>query len=242
METTQHKLYGGRITLDYDDARHFYTRDGNSVQGVTSILNVIDKPGLPFWAVSVATKYIQNKLTHGQYTKEDIQKILDDSRREHERIRNQAAQSGREIHKVAENIILGTKYEAFKDPEVEGKIQSFNSFIQEKQVEFIDTERVVYSEEYNFCGTFDFTCKIAGKKYLGDLKTGKAIHTKFFLQTAAYQQALFEETGEQLDGRCILRVGKDGYELVFRDNKSLEGDYEAFKSALLLSRWVEQND
>lgn len=241
-ELKEHKLYNGRIVLMYNDRKHLYTRDGEPVQGVTSVLDVINKPRLIPWAVNVVTKRISNELQHGTYSQEDVAGIIAKAKSEHTKIKNVASDKGRTVHQCAEALIKGEPFEEPSNAESSAKLQSFKNFCKDYQVEFIDSERVIYSEAEDFCGTFDFTCKINGKTYLGDLKTGKSIHNRYFLQIAAYQKALQEETGIDLYGRLILRTGVDGYELRIRDNSTYDEDYGAFRSALVMSRWVKKNE
>lgn len=212
------------------------------MQGVTSALDVINKPKILPWAVNVATRYIKQELQHGSFTQEDISSIIYKARNEHKKIKDIASSKGRNVHQIAEAIIKGEDWKAPTNPEENAKVKAFQDFCKDYKVEFIDSERVIYSEAQDYCGTFDFTCKINGKSYLGDLKTGKAIHTRYFLQTAAYQAALVEETGADLNGRVILRVSADGYEVKIRDNSTYEEDYGAFKAALTMSRWVQKNE
>ena len=47
--------------LKFDDKRHRYTLDNTPIPSVTTILNVLDKPGLPYWSAGlVARAAIEN--------------------------------------------------------------------------------------------------------------------------------------------------------------------------------------
>lgn len=233
-----YKLYGGKVTLTYDDAKHIYYKNKNKVDGVTSVLSVISKPKLTGWAVGVGNTYVQKKIDEkDDWTKDEIIRILCEGKEQHIKIKDQAAKEGRAIHKLAENHIKGVQ----ETNEGHQKFQAFLKWIEDYKIEFLESERVIYSLQDNYCGTFDFLCVINGKKYLGDLKTGKGLYPEYFLQTAAYQKAYEEETGDKVDGRLLIKVAPRGYEMVIRE-KGFTQDFKAFRSALYLGRWLMRND
>ena len=42
--------------LVFDDRRHRYTLDGQRIPSVTTILNTVNKPGLPYWAAGLVAR------------------------------------------------------------------------------------------------------------------------------------------------------------------------------------------
>ena len=64
MNDQTFKMYGGDVELKYYDAKHQYFVDGFYIDGVTSILGVVDKPMLVPWAAKEAVRHI------GYYDKE----------------------------------------------------------------------------------------------------------------------------------------------------------------------------
>jgi hypothetical protein len=119
----------------------------------------------------------------------------------------------------------------------------------------VAAEQKVYSREYGYSGTFDWTayitacgdpecCPFEGEhKELGDFKSSRDIYEEYFIQTASYQKALEEEFPEDpYDGRRILRLGKDdgAFDSVFRPNDTLESDFSAFAGLLDVYVWKKQ--
>jgi hypothetical protein len=118
-----------------------------------------------------------------------------------------------------------------------------------------NSERKVYSRQYDFAGTLDWTahitacgnpecCPFSGTLYvLGDFKSSKRIYDEYFIQTAAYKHAQEEEFPSQpIEGRVLLRLGKtDGaFDAHFRPNDTYEEDFEAFLGAMDVYNWLEK--
>ena len=89
-------------------------------------------------------------------------------------------------------------------------------------VVWLKTEEKVYSRKYDFAGTTDglayvdscsdpacCTEEFKHSLCLIDFKTSNQLKDEYCLQTAAYQQALHEETGTIIDNRWLLRLGKN---------------------------------
>lgn len=84
------------------------------------------------------------------------------------------------------------------------------------------TERKVYSRRHRYAGTMDGLalidscsdpncCRQPFKDRLSivDWKTSNYLYIEYLFQTAAYQQAYEEETGESIEDRWVIRLGKD---------------------------------
>jgi hypothetical protein len=125
-------------------------------------------------------------------------------------------------------------------------------------VRWISTERKVYSRMYGVAGTMDglalvdscadplcCPCAFTNRLSIIDWKSSNYLYTTYLMQTAMYQQAFTEETGEQIADRWIIRLGKDdgefepwhaeGYDVFVQD-------FEAFKQALYLTRSLKVID
>ena len=92
-------------------------------------------------------------------------------------------------------------------------------------VRWVSTERRVYSKKYGYAGTLDglawidscddpMCCKTLFKDRLSltDWKTSNYLYIEYLLQTAAYWNAVVEETGEAIQDRWIIRLGKEDAE------------------------------
>ncbi len=124
-------------------------------------------------------------------------------------------------------------------------------------VRWLNTERKVYSLKYGYAGTCDgmaiidscgdpLCCPHAFKdrKSLVDWKTSNALYITYLMQTACYQHAHQEETGEQIEDRWVIRLGKDDAEFDpwHVDETDFEDDFHGFLSALELYKIVHKID
>lgn len=121
-------------------------------------------------------------------------------------------------------------------------------------VRWLSTERKVYSREHKYAGTMDGLCMVDScdnpeccpnafkdRLTIADWKTSNYLYIEYVLQTAAYQFAFEEETGEFVDDRWIIRLGKedaafDPWHLERWD--TYDRDFEGFLTTLALSRLV----
>jgi len=74
------------------------------------------------------------------------------------------------------------------------------------------------------------------KLFVIDFKTSNAIHPEYFLQTAAYTYARYEETNLQYDDPWVIKIGKDG-SLDVQQMKDWKRNFEVFLACLALYKW-----
>ena len=225
-----HKLYKDTITLLFDSDKHFYSINNNKIPGTTSILQVINKPALIPWAVGEACKYLQTILIPGKsYDELEIKDMLDQAKWAHRRKKDTAADIGVFVHQWCEDYITGKNPPMPINENIRNGVQAFLDWQKANQVAFHLAEQVVYSKEYNYAGTFDFTATLNGELMLGDFKTSSGIYDEMFFQTAAYQIARQEEyPKEKYKANVILRLGKDG-----EFESKVSYDFEKNKTAFL---------
>ena len=92
-------LYNKEIIIKFDEDNHRYWRfDGDGkmkrLSGVTTFLNIINKPALIPWAVGVTIQYVREHLDSLQ---EDPKTLLQRARDEHTKQRDIAAEIGSAI-------------------------------------------------------------------------------------------------------------------------------------------------
>jgi len=194
----------------------YLLEDGSRVVGVTTVLSVMAKPALKFWA---------NKLGLDGIS---ISKYVDN-----------LADIGTLCHKMVENYINNVETD-FSDYSPNQRDKADNAFIKflewEKENEFtpIDSELRLVSEKYKFGGTCDIYAKLNGKLTLIDLKTSKACYSEQHTQVAAYSH-LLQENGKEVEDVRILRIGRDETE-GFEDIKiqAIDLHWRRFKHCLAL--------
>lgn len=248
----------------FDDKRHRYYLDGQSMTGCTTVLGVIAKPALIQWAANQAAAKAFSTGSNDELKKEiakhknigttEARSISEkfpefkEARTAHNKKRDDAATKGTDIHKEIEIIILdvikrnkGFIPEGLKHTAVQ--VQHFIDWAVKNKVEFLASERKVYSKTLFVAGTYDFKCIVESKIYMGDIKTSSGIYGREpFAQTAAYQKMEEEMTGHKdVDGRLIINLKKTGK---FDEEKDVhysydyDTDLEMFLSALSLYRII----
>lgn len=124
-------------------------------------------------------------------------------------------------------------------------------WMKKHNVRWISTECKICSRKHNYSGTADGTAwtdscddpKCCPKPFknhrsLIDWKSSNYLYIEYLYQTAAYQQAIEEETGVKFDDRWIIKLGKkDGkvekWHLLPED---YEADWKGFELCLYLYR------
>ncbi|MBL7052076.1 MAG: hypothetical protein ISS01_03210 [Nanoarchaeota archaeon] len=242
-------LYDKKVELIFDDVRHKYEANGESVYGTTSIIGVLDKPALKFWAVNMAMEVLEKELIPGVSLDEvQIKSLIDEARRAHMRRLSKAADIGTMIHGWLESYVKAVleKKALPKKPinkEMNNAINSFLQWIKDSKVKFLKSEQKIYSRKYHYAGTFDLEAIVDGKRTIIDFKTSKAIYPEMLLQTSAYLKAKEEETDMEYDGGVIiLRLSKEdkdkrieSFEVVKDTN--IENHFKCFLACLDIYTW-----
>ena len=149
-----------------------------------------------------------------------------------------AAELGSAIHLGASFIAQGqgVDWDAL-DPSLVKPLNQFVQWTKDFQVEFIESELVLYSPEFGFAGTVDILCRILGKQlYVVDIKTGQPSFT-VGPQTAAYLQMAREHglfLPEENVLRASLKIPRDGGKYKFKalNAPENENDWAFFKARL----------
>lgn len=234
--------------FEFNEGKHVYTLNGKKLYGVTSVLGVIAKPALIQWSAKMAAEYIRDTgiertidgvhyiLTQGH--------LLEEAKSAHRKKKEDAGKKGTDIHAQCEVIIKhAIAHEGGCLPpslfHADPLVQKFIDWAIENKVQFLASEKKMYSREMWVAGTCDFTCIINGKRIMGDIKTSSGIYGRdYFLQCAGYI-LMSEEHGEKYDGSIIVRLGKDG-SFETKESWDLETDKKGFISALNLFKVLEQ--
>lgn len=197
---------------------------------VTTILSVIAKPTLINWAANMSADYFKSQIEPGKsYDEIQLNTIWKDAKSAHYKKKVETGDIGSFVHQWVEDYIKGKKPAPPVNDQLRESTEQFMEWQKKHKVKFLASEQVVYSKEYNYCGTLDFICTIGGRLVLGDLKTSSGIYNEYWLQTAAYRQARSEEfVEEKYVGQAIIRIGRDGsFEFVESD------DYDTHISGFL---------
>lgn len=227
--------------IQFDPTNHVYKRlsDGKALAGVTSIIASKDKAFLVPWACKLMHDYIKGKWNAEEpFCQKEIDEILEKGKKEYTRVSNEGKAVGTATHDWIESFFKNKTQEITSD--IEKTVGAFVRWYDARKPRVIHSECVVgitSDEEYNYAGKFDLIAEIDGKTYIIDFKTSTGIYSEAFLQLAAYQYACEKESGLKIDGRMIVRIGKDGVceELIVPTPYDL--DIQSFKALLTATRF-----
>ncbi|PWT76391.1 MAG: hypothetical protein C5B59_06610 [Bacteroidetes bacterium] len=199
----------------------------------------------------------------------DLDQIIAESKVADEEYKDEAADTGHDAHGWIEQYIKSVlkKDDARRDellakfPQDERAASccvAALSWMAAHNVRWISTERCVYSRTHRYAGTCDGEalvdscddrncCPTEFKDHLSviDWKSSNYLYIEYLFQTAAYQQALEEETGKVFEDRWIIRLGKEDGEFDpwYMPGRTLyQEDWEGYLNCLRLFQSVEKVD
>ena len=217
----------------------FYVNPETSekVPGVTSILGMLPKDFLRYWAAKmVAEEALADLGTVVSIAMRDPQAAIDYLKRAPDRNVGKAADTGTAAHdlfeKQARGLPLGRVH-----PDLRPFVDHFDEFLRVAEPEMLLMEETVWSEKHAYAGSFDGFGVIGGERVWLDWKTTRSgIHPEVGLQLAAYRFAdyIVREDGGRVpmpkaDGGAVLHVRPEGWKLV-----PVKADEESFEVFLHL--------
>lgn len=233
------------------EGSRLYVHPGTSekVPGVTSVLNMLPKPFLKFWASKVtAETAVENLGSIVSIAMNDPAGAVDYLKRAPDRFTANAAGNGTEVHDLYERLAKGEDVnERRLHPDLKPYLQHFREFEAEFEPEFVFLEETVWSEKHGYAGSFDFMAWIndpdaEGGRVLviGDWKTTRSgVHEEVALQLAAYKHADFilKADGEEvpipaeIEAGVVVHARPEGWQVV-----PARIDEEVFENFLTLRR------
>jgi hypothetical protein len=240
------ELYGGEVQLEFNPGRHIYMvvikGERYKVPSVTRITGTLDKSGpLVNWAINNTLDVCRGAIVPGvEYAGLYLDEVWNAAKKASQTIRLDAAKKGTETHHRIESFLK----EGVPLPEGATFGMEFSRFLQ--QFRILQVEGRVYSRRFRYSGTFDALAESDKGLTLLDWKTGKAIYPEFRFQTAAYVHAREEEfPDEQIESRCVVRIGDDGtVEPHYFPRSTLRKDFAAFRGlqvAFLRAQQIEKD-
>lgn len=199
----------------------YYTRDGNRVPGVTTVLGRFKEAGgLIHWSWDLAFKPLMRarsiieRVTVGKFGMHELEAFLAEpvSEWDYKAKRGKFADAGSVAHDMVECFIRGREFDGhqYEKHLVEMALPAFEAFQEwagSTKFSVIETEVALVSEEHKFGGTRD-AIMVNGRRALGDWKTSNKIYPEYLCQLAAYG-LLDEEQGHKIDGGYhLLRFAK----------------------------------
>lgn len=225
---------------EFDKENHVHKLDGKRLHGVTTVLSVISKPALIQWSANMAIEYVRNK---SEEVTPDLFYVtagtLTEAKTAHRKKRDKAGDWGTKVHEAVEVWVKTGKRIPLTDKIQNKVIDKFINWAEENNVEFLESEKNVWSKEMWIGGIVDLVFIMDGKKYIADIKTSSGIYNEAFFQMGAYHMCL-EEMGaiEDVAGYIVINLKKDGVmDMKLADN--MEINRQAFLNALGLHKIIK---
>jgi hypothetical protein len=224
-EVIERSLYNGLYKMVHNpNARgsspRYKVNDKDKPKGVTTIMGQTLAKDLMQWAVDCACEYLRGKLP--VVTEADLK----DAAKAYTVKRDAGAGTGTEAHAMVENYLKG-KAPGTASKEAMNAYVAFVTWFKNVKPEVINVEEVIFSQSFNYAGTYDCMLKVDGKVFLCDLKTTNpsrkapnGVYAENFVQLGAYalaheeQRAFEEENGGtelvKIDGLMVISAKKNG--------------------------------
>lgn len=200
------------------------------VPGVTSVVDMLPKPWLKFWAAKlVAETAVFNPGWIATAVGGDPQGAVDYLKRAPMRNTGAAADIGSEAHEVWEKMARGEKLPR-QHPDMEPFVRGFREFLDVFEPEFLHIEETVWSETHGYAGSFDSIVRISAEKLdqdedaiviLDNKTTRSGVHAEVALQLNAYARAdyILNKDGSQtplpeINAAAVFHCRPEGWQLV----------------------------
>jgi len=236
--------------------------------GVTGVCGIIDKSVyLIPWACKMMYLKLLRTVPRTDTTVsptpwKDFDALLLAAKSAHKDILDEAGDVGTAAHKWIEDSVRhaitfnGGVIEKMNDmaPTDERSVNcglAAFDWMQKHNVRWVCTERVVYSRKHKYAGTCDGLALVdncdnpacCSRLFIDELslidwKSSNQLSVQYLYQSAAYQNAITEETGQDIRARWILRLGKEKgeFEPWNMEPDTLEPDFAGYLACLNLSR------
>ena len=230
-----------------------YVVRGQEFPRVTSVLNVLNKDGLPYWMRARVLRRIGEVLRDPD-TQAELRSILDpvnpmekgeqdynawlertlvDCKGAPDRQKDAAAERGTNIHEELADYFRALPEKPPLDalsPEARAGV----AFVQQKHLTVEALEVKLWSPAHRYAGTCDAVGRTYdGKRIIWDWKTGSGPWWEMALQLGGYWGMLNELTLETPKDAYVVKLRGESYECYRVQNLPLA--YQSFLSALQLS-------
>ena len=243
------KHYNGEVTIKFYPDSHRYQLEGKKdyLIGVTTATGMLDKSrALLIWSSKLTKKFLLERLKDGAESIDEA--VIEDAVNQHNIKREEAATSGTLVHAWAEAYIKGQNPGVPEDENVRNGVLAFLKWVNENGVQFVASEKRVYSRKHEYVGTMDciFTMAIEDHQILhpGDFKTSSGFYVEQPFQVAGYQEAHTEEFGTKFGDKYIIKFNKETgeFELKRFGVEEHEDHFQGFLACLKLKQISKEWD
>jgi len=198
--------------------RAYQDSDGRTYPGVTSILNILSKPFLSPWQLSMMEGDIKQQLINSidGECELNIKSIVEKSKKAADKYRDERAALGTRIHSAIEKRFNGEDLTELrkKDHKLSAIMFQIEKWITDNELDPILVEAYLVSKKYGYAGACDLVAKQNTEKFgpqviLVDYKSGKSVSEEQQWQLAAYAAAYFETYGICPDVSFLMHIDYD---------------------------------
>lgn len=252
----------------FNDAKHLHSLNGRPLTGTSSVVNVLAKGGLTWWASGMCAaefgwlnpkKHTEDELIESarnarvdlvDMDAKDYVKHLQKAYYAHSTNLKKTAKKGTDLHAELEDFVKGVMG-IMPKREYDERIKPFVEWSKENVEEFLWSEAHCYDESLWVGGISDTGVKLkTGKLAVIDFKSSKEAYLNQFIQDAGYalqieKNGLWNSTGtmnKRIDGKfeelIVVPFGAKVVTPVVRCN--VEELKQGFVSAVSLYRLVSK--
>lgn len=205
-----------RIYRSY--GRAYQDGDGNIYPGVTTVLNILSKPFLSPWQLSMMEKCITRKLMESieGNCQLNIKASIEECKKAADRYRDERAALGTRIHKAIEKRWNKEDLTEMRknDHKLSAIMFQIEKWITDNKLEPILVEAYLLSKKHCYAGAVDLVAKQNTEEFgpqtiLVDYKSSKSLSWENELQLAAYAAAYHETYGICPDVSFIMHIDFD---------------------------------
>ena len=231
---------GESVDLEFNEAKHQYSHNGEFVPAVTSVLSttIAKQQFLMPWAVKMGAEWFKDNSEAFSQAEISIDDMVNGIKRAYKKKSAGAIDLGRQVHEWCEQAILWKlgNAEVPSMPTDEKAVNSINAFREwdkHNEVEWLAAEQRVYSRTHNYAGTVDAVARVNGEFAVIDFKTSARIYEEYYLQVAAYSKCVEDIYGEPVDGAYILRFDKESGRFDADKSDNIDVDFITFSGLLV---------
>ena len=235
IEREYFDLYDGEVQIEFlpKSHRYYLIKDKNGIlakkkqlAGVSTIAGKLDKSQPLMGYVAKVNAEKARELVKQDFL--PINEIINISQKAYLEKTSKAQDKGTIIHRFMEEYSIDTDEKKAFDRTLKWVKKEFNDkptkdvmkqvrigakgfikWVNEQDIEFIETEQIVYSQKHGYVGRFDVKIKLNGDILNTDYKTSKDIYTSQLYQAGGYDIADTEQNGNESDGTAVISVSTE---------------------------------
>jgi len=210
------KRGGSRFYVNPDDAKV-------KVPGVTSIIGMLPKDFLRYWAAKEVAQTAVDSLpvVLTMILNDQKDAAVDFLKKSPDRNTRQAADTGTAAHDLFERMAKGETLGRVH-PDLEPFVRHFDEYLTVCKPDYHFMEETVWSDKHGYAGSFDAYAVIDGERLWLDNKTTRSgVHAEVGIQLSAYRYAdsIIRADGGRVpmpeaDGGAVVHVRPEGWQLV----------------------------